>query len=93
VCQRWFQWDLNGFFFKLHGEVKKFHCSTHRKFALCIEFLLEFYLALLEGRNIITAPTIAAALPPQSSHMVLFVGAPVKVRDTSELTEFDALEP
>jgi hypothetical protein len=49
--------------------------------------------ALLERRKVITAPIIADALPPSSSHRVLFVGAPVKARDTLELTESDALQP
>jgi hypothetical protein len=48
---------------------------------------------LSEGRKVITAPTIADALPPGGNHIVLFAGAPVKVRDTSELAESDALEP
>ena len=49
--------------------------------------------ALLEGLSVKTPPTIAAALPPTSSHTVLSVGAPVNTRDTLELTESDALIP
>ncbi|SRR6266705_6336227 len=49
--------------------------------------------AFPELRNVITAPTIAAALPPNNNQRVLLVGAPVKVRDTSELAESDALKP
>ena len=43
--------------------------------------------------NVSAAPAIAAAMPPRSSHNVLFVGEPVNVCDTLELTEFDALMP
>jgi hypothetical protein len=44
-------------------------------------------------RNVITAPTMALAMPPRSNHMVLFVGAPVNALDTFELTESEALRP
>ena len=36
---------------------------------------------------------MADAAPPRSSHMVLFVGAPVKARETPELNESEALNP
>jgi hypothetical protein len=39
------------------------------------------------------SPMMAEAAPPNSSHMVLLVGEPVKVRDTLELTEFEASIP
>jgi hypothetical protein len=48
---------------------------------------------LPEGRNVITAPTIALPRPPSSSHKVLLVGAPVKTREMPELAESDALNP
>jgi len=48
---------------------------------------------LLEGRKVITAPTIALATPPKSKHSVLLVGAPVKIREIPELAESDALKP
>ena len=35
----------------------------------------------------------AEAMPPIKSQTVLFVGEPVKKRETSELNEFDALMP
>jgi hypothetical protein len=49
--------------------------------------------AFPDGRNAITAPTIALAMPPRSNHSVLFVGAPVKNREIPELAESDALNP
>ena len=48
---------------------------------------------LPEGRNVITAPTMADAQPPTNSHKVLFVGDPVKARETPELNESEALNP
>jgi hypothetical protein len=54
---------------------------------------IRFIQTLPEGRNVITAPTIVDAQPPSNSHKVLFVGAPVKMRETSELAESDALIP
>jgi len=38
-------------------------------------------------------PTMTLATPPRSSHMDLFVGDPVKNREKSEPTEFEALIP
>jgi len=55
--------------------------------------LLEFIQTLPEGRNVITAPTMALPMPPSSSHKVLFVGAPVKMRETPELAESEAFIP
>lgn len=49
--------------------------------------------ALPDGRNVNTAPMIALAIPPKSSHSVLLVGAPVKAREMLELAESDALKP
>ncbi len=54
---------------------------------------IEFVQILPDGRNVITAPTIAEAAPPSSSHKVLFVGEPVKARDTLDAAESDALQP
>jgi hypothetical protein len=36
---------------------------------------------------------MALAVPPNSSHKVLFVGAPVKIRETPELAELEASNP
>jgi hypothetical protein len=55
--------------------------------------VLEIFQTLPEGRNVITAPTMALPAPPSSSHNVLFVGAPVKMRETPELAESDAFIP
>jgi hypothetical protein len=71
------------------GTEKWFCCTAHGGFALCMDFVQ----ALPEGRNVITAPTIAAAQPPNNSHKVLFVGAPVKIREMLEPAESDALIP
>jgi hypothetical protein len=49
--------------------------------------------AFPEGRNVITAPTMADAQPPTNSHNVLFVGDPVNARETPELNESEALNP
>jgi hypothetical protein len=46
-----------------------------------------------EPLKVSTAPTIAAAMPPTRSHIVLLVGEPVTVRDTLELNEFEASMP
>jgi hypothetical protein len=48
---------------------------------------------LPEGLKVIVVPTTTAALPPSSNHKVLFVGVPVKARDTFELAESDASKP
>jgi hypothetical protein len=40
-----------------------------------------------------TAPMIDATAPQTISQMLLSVGVPVKVRDTSEPKEFEALKP
>ena len=40
-----------------------------------------------------TAPAIIAAMPPTNKEIVLFVGEPVKKRETFEPTEFDESMP
>jgi hypothetical protein len=40
-----------------------------------------------------TSPKIVATAPPTSNHMALSVGASVKNREKSELTEFAAVIP
>jgi hypothetical protein len=47
----------------------------------------------LAPKIIPTAPVTDAAVPPTSNHIVLSVGEPVKKREMSELSEFDALTP
>jgi hypothetical protein len=53
----------------------------------------EIIQTLPDGRNTITAPTIPLPIPPNKSHKVLFVGAPVKIRETPELAESEAFIP
>jgi hypothetical protein len=48
---------------------------------------------LPEGRNVITTPTMVLPMPPSSSHKVLLVGAPVKIREMPDPAESDAFIP
>jgi hypothetical protein len=63
------------------------------RMVICILQKSALVQALLDGRNIITTPTIVLPIPPNSSHKVLFVGAPVKIREIPELAESEALQP
>jgi hypothetical protein len=69
--------------------------ALHVLLRLCsaVQFGNQMIQVLPEGRNVITAPTMADAQPPTSSHKVLFVGDPVKARETPELNESEALNP
>jgi hypothetical protein len=77
-----------------HRQSKQSQCRAREPhFPQLVLADLQVIQALPEGRNVITAPTMVLPMPPSSSHRVLFVGAPVKIREMPEPAESDAFIP
>jgi hypothetical protein len=80
-------------FFNLYARKQSYFIAARIVVLHFARALLEFIQTLPDGRSVITAPTMALPIPPSSSHRVLFVGAPVNIREMPEPAESDAFIP
>jgi hypothetical protein len=80
-------------FFKSRGNKSDYLIAARKLDLHFARTPVDAIQTLPEGRKVITAPTMVLPMSPSKSHKVLFVGAPVKIREMPEPAESDAFIP